>query len=100
MGLVRKISRSYFLDHPSPNNIQKGTFNVKLKNHWATQGMPNDFEKSYKGGKNGENHPMSWYQEFDGGRSFYTAMGHTDETFSDPIFLNHLWAGILYSEYF
>jgi cytochrome c len=40
---------------------------------------------------------MSWYQEFDGGRAFYTAMGHTNETFSEEIFLNHLWAGIHYA---
>ena len=51
-------------------------------------------EKSYQGGKNGDDHPMSWYHEFDGGRSFYTAMGHTDETFSEPLFLNHIWAGL------
>jgi cytochrome c len=54
-------------------------------------------EKSYVGGKNPDFHPMSWYQEFDGGRSFYTAMGHTDESFAEPLFLNHLWAGINYT---
>ena len=32
-------------------------------------------EKSYQGGKNGDDHPMSWYHEFDGGRSFYTQYG-------------------------
>jgi cytochrome c len=53
-------------------------------------------EKSYQGGKNGDDHPMSWYHEFDGGRSFYTAMGHTDETFTEPLFLNHVWAGLHY----
>ena len=37
-------------------------------------------EKTYKGGENGENHPIAWYQEFDGGRAFYTGGGHTDET--------------------
>jgi len=90
-----------------------------MKNHWATKGMPDEFErtdefyafknispsinvlvkideKTYQGGKNGDNHPMSWYQEFDGGRAFYTAMGHTDETFSEPLFLNHIWAGLNY----
>ncbi|RYF67916.1 MAG: cytochrome C, partial [Cytophagaceae bacterium] len=51
----------------------------------------------YTGGKNPDFHPMSWYQEFDGGRSFYTAMGHTDESFAEPLFLNHLWAGINYT---
>ncbi|SKC09424.1 ThuA domain-containing protein [Dyadobacter psychrophilus] len=116
-----QLAGAYFLDHPmTPSNVQKGKFIVTEKNHWATQGMPDEFEKtdefysfkdispkinvvlkidekSYIGGKNPDFHPMSWYQEFDGGRSFYTAMGHTDETFSDPLFLNHLYAGIKYT---
>lgn len=116
-----QLAGAWFLDHPStPSNVQKGKFIVTLKNHWATKGMPDEFErtdefyafkdispkinvvlkideKSYIGGKNGDNHPMSWYQEFNGGRSFYTAMGHTDETYSEPLFLNHIWAGINYT---
>jgi cytochrome c len=43
-------------------------------------------EKSYQGGKHPENHPMAWYQEFDGGKSFYTAIGHKDETYDNPVF--------------
>jgi len=116
-----KLAGAYFLDHPmTPSNVQNGKFIVNQKNHWATQGMPDEFErkdefysfkdispkinvvlkideKSYTGGKNPDFHPISWYQDFDGGRSFYTAMGHTDETFSEPLFLNHLWAGIKYT---
>lgn len=113
-----KLAGAYFQDHPmTPNNVQKGKFIVTEKDHWATKGMPNEFERedefysfknispninvvltidenSYQGGSNPDYHPMSWYQEFDGGRSFYTAMGHTDETYSDPLFLSHLWAGL------
>lgn len=112
---------AYFLDHPTqPSNVQQGKFIVTQTNHWATEGMPEEFERtdefysfrnispninvvleidndSYIGGSNPDFHPMSWYQEFDGGRSFYTAMGHTDEAFSEPLFLNHLWAGIQYA---
>ncbi|GAB3728261.1 ThuA domain-containing protein [Spirosoma lituiforme] len=115
-----KLAGAYFLDHPMPNNVQKGKFIVAMKNHWATKGMPDEFDrtdefysfknispkinvvltiddKSYTGGKNPDFHPMSWYQNYDGGRSFYTAMGHTDESFAEPLFLNHLWAGIQYT---
>ncbi len=42
----------------------------------------------------GEFHPMSWYHEYDGGRAFYTGMGHVPSTFSDPIFLDHLYGAI------
>jgi cytochrome c len=115
-----RLAGAYFLDHPNPDNVQKGKFYVSEKNHPLTSGMPDQFErtdefysfkqidpsikvvvkideKSYRGGKNGEDHPMSWYHEFDGGRAFYTAMGHTNETFTEQLFLSHVWAGLQYA---
>ncbi|HVF95947.1 MAG TPA: ThuA domain-containing protein [Flavisolibacter sp.] len=47
-----------------------------------------------KGVGMGKLHPLAWYQNFDGGRSFYTALGHVPATFSDPDFLQHIFAGI------
>ncbi|AWV98527.1 ThuA domain-containing protein [Arcticibacterium luteifluviistationis] len=115
-----RLAGAWFQDHPmTPSNVQKGRYYVTEKNA-LTAGMPDSFERtdefyafknisdkinvvlkidesSYIGGTNGDNHPMSWYQEFDGGRSFYTSMGHTDETYSEPLFLNHLYAGIKYA---
>ncbi|MEQ8471361.1 MAG: ThuA domain-containing protein [Marinoscillum sp.] len=45
----------------------------------------------------GEFHPISWYQEFDGGRSFYTALGHLQESYNDPWFLAHIYGGIYWA---
>jgi len=45
----------------------------------------------------GKLHPVSWYHNFDGGRSFYTALGHLPVIFSDPVFLQHLNAGIFWA---
>lgn len=42
----------------------------------------------------GDFHPIAWYQEFDGGRSFYTSLGHIPASFSDPWFLAHIYGGI------
>ena len=48
-------------------------------------------EKSYEGGKNGDDHPMAWYHDYDGGRAFYTALGHTDASYTtEENFLKHL----------
>ena len=44
-----------------------------------------------------DDHPIAWYQEFDGGRSFYTGGGHTDASFSEPLFRLHLLGGIQYA---
>ncbi len=42
----------------------------------------------------GDDHPIAWYKEFEGGRSFYTNLGHRPETWSDPRFRTHLLEGI------
>jgi type 1 glutamine amidotransferase len=38
--------------------------------------------------------PLAWYHEFDGGRVFYTALGHKIQYYSDPVFRRHLLGGI------
>jgi hypothetical protein len=47
-------------------------------------------ETSYEGGTMGADHPVAWCHERLGGRSFYTALGHTEESFAEPEFLRHL----------
>lgn len=42
-------------------------------------------------------HPIAWYQYFDGGRSFYSALGHLPEVFKDQKFLSHLYGGIYWA---
>ena len=38
--------------------------------------------------------PLAWCQEFDGGRQFYTSLGHKIEHYADPVFRQHLLGGI------
>ena len=45
----------------------------------------------------GKLHPLSWYHAFDGGRAFYTALGHVPAMFSNSVFLNHIYAGIYWA---
>lgn len=47
-----------------------------------------------KGEGMGALHPVAWYHNYDGGRSFYTALGHVPTNFSNAAFLDHLLAGI------
>lgn len=54
-------------------------------------------ESSYNGGTNGNFHPMAWYRDFEGGRSFYTALGHADDKYTNPLFLKHILEGIRYA---
>ncbi|MBT1688255.1 ThuA domain-containing protein [Dawidia soli] len=112
-----KLVGAYFTSHPNAPNVRTADFHVVDKNNPATDSLPDPWkrddefynfkdinpdikvlltidEKSYEGGTNGDHHPMAWYHHYDGGRAFYTALGHTNETFSDPLFLRHLWGGL------
>ncbi|MBS1916449.1 MAG: ThuA domain-containing protein [Bacteroidetes bacterium] len=104
----------YFKSHPKQ---QQAKFMVVDKNHLSTKHLPDVWErfdelynfkylnpkvnvlikideKSYTGGENGDNHPMAWYHEYEGGRAFYTELGHTDESYSEPNYLQHVLGGI------
>jgi type 1 glutamine amidotransferase len=45
----------------------------------------------------GDFHPISWYHNYDGGRAFYTNLGHVPAVFEDPAFLQHLYGGIYWA---
>ncbi|MEY4627694.1 MAG: hypothetical protein RLZZ595_20, partial [Bacteroidota bacterium] len=112
-----KLSGAYFKSHP---RNQKAKLIVSDRTHISTSHLPEVWERvdewynfkqvpdhvkvlisidetSYQGGENGSNHPMAWYHEYDGGRSFYTELGHTNESFSEPFFLQHILGGIKYA---
>jgi uncharacterized protein len=42
-------------------------------------------------------HPISWYHEYDGGRVFYTGLGHIPATFNDAYFRHHIYGGIYWA---
>ena len=114
-GWYGQLVGAYFDNHPP---IEMATVNVVDTTHLSTAQLPaawsrNDEwynfridpsphvsvlmqvdETTYTGGTMGKNHPISWYHEYDGGRAWYTAMGHTTESYSDPLFLRHLSGGI------
>ncbi|MES2732287.1 MAG: ThuA domain-containing protein [Bacteroidota bacterium] len=116
-----RLVGAYFQNHPNNPNVRQATIDVvDKKNHPAAQGLPARWvrtdewynyksiqpdltilakldETSYEGGENGDNHPIAWYHEIDGGRAFYTGLGHTDETYQEPLFLQHLLGGIQYA---
>ncbi|MCF2516889.1 ThuA domain-containing protein [Dyadobacter sp. CY351] len=114
-----KLAGAQFLSHPGNPNVQEGEAYVVNEKHESMTDFPKkwkikdefyDFknfnpkvnvlvkidEKSYKDGKMGDDHPMSWYHEYDGGKAFYTNFGHEDATFVNPVFVKHLTGGLNY----
>lgn len=54
-------------------------------------------EKSYKDASMGDDHPMAWWHLYEGGRAFYTELGHTNESYSEPLYLKHITGAILWA---
>ena len=112
-----KLVGAYFKSHPK---VQEAVVKIDDNSHPTTSHLPSAWkvtdewynyrninpslvvlasldESSYEGGENGEKHPVVWYHEFDGGRSFYTGRGHTPESFQEPEFQQQLLSGIQYA---
>lgn len=108
---------AYFASHP---DIQRARLQVVDRQHAAARTLPEKWERidewynfrlpprnvhvliridesSYHGGKQGADHPMAWYHAVGKGRAFYTALGHTEASYQEPLFLAHLLGGIRYA---
>ena len=51
-------------------------------------------ETTYPGGTMGKDHPVAWCKRVGKGRIWYTALGHTEASFTESLFLKHLLGGI------
>lgn len=51
----------------------------------------------YPGKVFGEEFPLAWYHKFEGGRSWYTTLGHRPQAYDDPVFLQHIFGGIAWA---
>ncbi|MFO0784676.1 MAG: ThuA domain-containing protein [Phycisphaerales bacterium] len=114
-----ELMGAFFMGHPK---IQQATVKVEDHTHRSTRSLPADWvrtdewyafktnprakvhvlasldEKTYDPGTTAMgDHPIAWYREFDGGRTWYTALGHTEESFAEPLFRTHLREGICWA---
>lgn len=79
----------YFMDHLNPD------IRVLLAVDLRTLDDPQ--AKEFPGEMFGHFFPLAWYHEFDGGRQFFTALGHKIEYYSDSNFIQHLKGGLLWA---
>ena len=116
-GWYGRLVGAYFNGHPEQ---QEAVLNVVDRDNIATRHLPETWkrkdewynfrnlnkdvhvlikidEHSYNGGTNNGDHPMAWYHDYDGGRAFYTELGHTEESYTDSLYLQHLLGGIQYA---
>ena len=111
----QKLVGAWFLQHPAQQDV---VVKIEDTTHPSTKDLPNPWKRhdewydyrvnprpnvhvlasldqsSYTGSKMGDDHPIMWCQEFEGGRSWYTGMGHTQESYHDPVYMKMLMEGI------
>lgn len=111
----RRLVGAFFKTHPK---VQPAVIVVEDQEHVSTRHLPERWEhtdewynfrknpraktrvllsldtSSMEGSTMEEDHPLAWYHAFDGGRAWFTALGHTKECYSEPLFLKHLLGGI------
>jgi len=76
----------YYLDHLNPR------IHVVLAGDLSKLKDPQ--RADFPGTIFGDVFPLAWCQQFDGGRQFYTALGHQIEHYDDPLFQQHVLGGI------
>jgi cytochrome c len=110
-----ELMGAFFDKHPA---VQPVGIQVDDRVHPSTKNLPQDWRRteepydfvanprgnvhvlasydtrSYDGDEMGADHPISWCQDFEGGRSWYTGLGHAIEAYSEPLFRAHLLGGI------
>ncbi|MDH2427346.1 ThuA domain-containing protein [Sphaerisporangium sp. TRM90804] len=108
---------AYFSSHPAN---QQAAIRVEDRSHVSTSHLPQTWnrldewynyrtnprsavkvlasldESSYSGGTMGD-HPITWCQNYGGGRSWYTGLGHTEESYTEPHFTRMLLGGIQFA---
>ena len=87
-------------DHPSTRHLAERWartdewYDFRTRPADTVRVLMNLDESTYQGGRMGDDHPLAWCHEFDGGRAFYTAGGHTKESFAEPDFRRHLLGAV------
>jgi type 1 glutamine amidotransferase len=103
-----KLVGAYFKSHPA---VQEAVIRIETAEHPTTSFLPSSWtrtdewycfkhnprssvnvlatvdESTYSGGTMGADHPIMWWHDSLGGRAWYTAMGHTKESYTDPMFM-------------
>ena len=117
-GFYGQLVGAYFSSHPA---IQQVTARVQDRGHASTAHLPQAWtrtdelynyssnprstahvlatldESTYSGGTMGSDHPIAWCKTVDSGRSWYTGLGHTQASYSEANFRNHLLGGLRYA---
>ena len=96
-GTVAKTGRAHPATDPLPD-----TFRIADEWYWFRDLSPNldmllTLDPVSIGEKGANPAPVAWAHRFEGGRVFYTGLGHRTESWSDPRVLAHVTGGLAWA---
>lgn len=83
--------------HGKPWPIRDELYNYRDNPRPRVQVIATVDEGLYQGGTMVADHPISWCHAFDGGRSWYTGLGHDEAVYRDRMFVAQLRQGLRYA---
>lgn len=112
-----KLVGGYFESHPNNPNVIQASVQLVDGTHSSTKHLPETWvrndewynyknlnsevnvtlnldESSYVGGTNGAQHPIAWHHQVGAGRAYYSGGGHTNESYAENNFIQHLLGAI------
>ncbi|MEU7847051.1 ThuA domain-containing protein [Micromonospora parva] len=89
-------------DNTNPSTAHLGTtwvrsdewYNYRTNPRSTARVLANLDESSYSGGNMSGDHPITWCKAYGGGRAWYTGLGHTEASYTDPNFTRMLLGGL------
>ncbi|MGH8061647.1 MAG: ThuA domain-containing protein [Pseudoxanthomonas sp.] len=84
-------------DAPKDWMVTDELYNYRSNPRERVQVLATVQEADYDGGTMGADHPIAWCHAFDGGRAWYTGLGHDIKLYQDPVFLAQLRRGLDYA---
>ncbi|MEO8367153.1 MAG: ThuA domain-containing protein [Pseudoxanthomonas sp.] len=85
------------VDAPKDWTVTDELYNYRSNPRGHVQVLATVQETDYEGGTMGADHPIAWCHAFDGGRAWYTGLGHEIKLYADPVFLGQLRRGLRYA---
>ncbi|MGC4750222.1 ThuA domain-containing protein [Micromonospora sp. DT201] len=89
-------------DRTNPSTAHLGTtwvrsdewYNYRTNPRSSARVLASLDESSYSGGNMSGDHPITWCKAYGGGRAWYTGLGHTEASYTDPNFTRMLLGGL------
>ena len=92
-AVYEKLDEWYNFKAPAFSEIGDADYSPRSRVHVLARVDEASYDEA-DGNATDDDHPVTWCQRYDGGRAWYTAMGHTEASYTEAEFLTQLLGGL------